>query len=162
MVVISGYVYWLENVRGQAALNVYFFFAQLVGWRRWATGQEPDMRRTARRLSPKQSAVVLLAWLLTSTVVAVVLHRGGGAFAELDAFTTVGSLIGQALIVAGFAEAWLAYLAVDIVLIALSVKAELWFYLAMYCVYCVLAWQGWRGWTRDGDPEKRTVGPDPS
>jgi nicotinamide riboside transporter PnuC len=72
----------------------------------------------------------------------------------LDAFATVGSLLGQALIVAGFAECWLAYLAADVALVVVSARADLRFYLVMYLVYCGLAWNGWREWTAKDGPHQ--------
>lgn len=158
---LCGVVYWLENIQGQAALQVYFLVAQLIGWRRWAKGTEPDLRRGARLMTRKERALTIAAWLVATVCLAALLKKGGSKFVELDAFTTIGSLLGQALIVAGFAESWLAYLAVDVLLIGLSVQAELWPYVAMYLVYCALAWQGWRGWTRDAREEKRNDAPNP-
>lgn len=150
-----GLVYWLENIQGQAALNVYFLLVQLVGWRRWATGREPDLRRRARRLGRREMALTVLLWLGATPLLAGLLGLGRSLHTGLDAFVTVGSLLGQLLMVAGFAESWLLYLVADVVLVALSAKAELWAYFAMYLVYCALAWQGWRQWTRDGRSERR-------
>jgi nicotinamide mononucleotide transporter len=159
MVIVSGIVYWLENIKGQALLNVYFLVAQLIGWRRWARGDEPDLRRSARRLSPLPAALLGLSWMAATAVTAGLLRLGESRHVELDAFASIGSLLAQALIVAGYAETWLVYLLVDMVLVVLSVKAELWFYVAMYLVYCVLAWQGWRAWTREVREEKRIDAP---
>jgi nicotinamide mononucleotide transporter len=153
--VCAGWVYWRQNIRGQACLQVVFFVLQLLGWYRWARGEESDPRRSSRLLGWSQRAVLLAGWLLGTWALGLLLASQGSRFSLADAFAVVGSLLGQCLIVAGFAECWLAYLAADVVLVALSVRAEQYFYLAMYLVFCVLATQGWREWTRDDREAKR-------
>ena len=157
--VVVGASYWMEGIRGQAALSVYFLVAQLIGWKRWASGQEEDMRRVARLMKTSERCLTALAWVIASGALTVLLDTSNSRFPALDAFATVGSLIGQALIVAGFAECWLVYLLADVALVALSVQASLWGYVLMNGVYCGLAWQGWREWTRDGREEKRIDAP---
>lgn len=157
--VVVGASYWMEGIRGQAALSAYFLVAQLVGWRRWAQGREPDMRRASRRMSGPETLLCLLCWAVASALLADLLSASGSRFPFLDSFATVGSLIGQALIVAAFAECWLVYLLADVVLVALSVRAGLWGYVVMNGVYCGLAWQGWREWTREVREERRNDAP---
>lgn len=161
MVVFAGWVYWQQNIRGQAYLNIVFFVMQLIGWRRWASGSEPDMRRSSRRLTARERGILVVGWLLATLTLSELLTLHGSRFSLSDAFAVVGSLLGQALIVAGFAECWLAYLAVDVVLVALSVRADLQFYTIMYLIYCGLAWQGWRQWTRDRREGKRNAASTP-
>lgn len=151
MVLLSGVLFWYRNIQGQALLNLYFLFAQLIGWRRWSIGQKQDMRETARRLQTRGRIALLVFWLSSSWLVARLLAFNNSEHVELDALATVGSLLAQALIVARFVETWPLYLVVDIVLVGLSVRSELWFYAFMYAVYCVLAWYGWCEWTRDRD-----------
>lgn len=149
MVSLSGVLYAYRNIQGQAMLQLYFLVAQLVGWRRWRQAPQQDLRGRARRLSAPQRLAVVLFWLLSSWLTVHLLEANHSDYVELDALATVGSLIAQALIVAGFAENWLLYLAVDIVLVGLSLQAGMGFYAVMYAGYCVLAWYGWCEWTRD-------------
>jgi nicotinamide mononucleotide transporter len=146
---LLGWIYASERIWGQTALSGYFLLAQLLGWWRWRRGRQVDLRGEARRLGAGTSLVVVLLWFLGTPVLAWALDQGGGLHTRLDAFATVGSLLGQALMVAGFAESWLVYLGADVVLVALSCQAGLWAYALMYVIYCVLAWQGWRQWTRE-------------
>lgn len=155
--VLSCALYLLTRIYGQAALQLYFLVAQFLGWRKWRRGEEEDLRATARTLPGRGQVAVALGWLVSSALLASLLDLGQSRFPYLDAFATVGSLVGQALMVVGLAEAWLVYLLADIVLVALSLQAEMPFYAVMYLVYCGLAWQGWRGWTRDRSPERETA-----
>lgn len=157
--VVVGASFWMEGIRGQAALSAYFLVAQLVGWRRWSQGREIDLRRSARVMTWPGRALCLLVWGLASAGLAQLLTTSGSRFPGLDSFATVGSLIGQALIVAAFAESWIAYLLADVALVALSFQAGLWGYVLMNGVYCALAWQGWREWTRDVREKKRIDAP---
>ena len=158
---LSGAVYWIGNIWGQVYLNAFFFALQVVGWWRWGRGKrsETDMRDSSRLLTGKERLLLLVAWLLASALLGALLTVQGSRWIWLDAFATVGSVLGQIMIVVGFAESWLVYLAADLVLVALSVAARMDFYAVMYLVYCGLAWQGWRGWTRDRQAESETTPP---
>ncbi len=154
---LSIWLYLLSGIYGQAALSLYFLAAQFVGWRRWWKGEERDLREVSRTLSLQGRVRLGLGWLAGTALLALALDLGASRFPALDAFATVGSLIGQALMVVGVAEAWPVYLLADLVLVALSLRADMWFYAAMYVIYCGLAWQGWRGWTRDQSGERETA-----
>lgn len=154
---LSTWLYLLSGIYGQAVLSLYFLAAQFVGWRRWVKGQERDLREVSRRLSARGRLAIVLGWPALTTLLALALDLGDSRFPALDAFATVGSLLGQALMVAGIAEAWPVYLLADLVLVALSLRADMLFYALMYVVYCGLAWQGWWGWTRDQGGERETA-----
>lgn len=156
MAIFAGWVYWRKEIYGQTALNVAFFVMQLYGWWRWSGGKESDMRRSARLLKWRERALLLAVWLLATEALRRVLLSLEGDQVALDAFAAVGNLIGQALIVVGFAECWLIYLTVDVVLVVVNWREDLYFLTGLYLLYCGLAWNGWREWTRDRREEKRT------
>lgn len=158
MVLLSGWVFWESRLWGQAALSLVFLVAQLAGWRRWVRGMRVDLRQRSRRLTWAGVVAGVTLWLAGTWPLAHVLEAQNGRLVWWDALATSGSLLAQGLIVAGFAESWLIYLVVDLVLVALSWRAELPLMAVMYSVYCGLAWQGWREWTRD-HPEGARSGP---
>ncbi len=156
MVVLSAWVYWKTSLLGSAALQLYYFPTQLLGWYRWSKQDGADLRNASRRLTKGRLLFMLACWLLLTLGASHLLAFSGGRFPEVDAFVTIGSLLGQTLIVLSFVEAWPVYLLVDVVSVALYLKTDLYFYAAMFLVFCGLAAQGWWKWTRESPLSERT------
>lgn len=156
MVVLSAWVYWKTSLLGSAALQLYYFPTQLLGWYRWSKRDGDDLRNSSRRLSRLWPFLIGPLWLLLSFAMSHVLSFSGGRFPEVDAFVTIGSLLGQTLIVFGFVEAWPVYVLVDVVSVALYVETGLYFYAVMFLIFCGLAVQGWWKWTRESPATERT------
>lgn len=149
MIVLMGVVYYERSLLGSAALQAFFLAAQFVGWRSWRSGEQKDLRKKSKFLSPRSRLGLLAALLLSWLIMGMLLARSGGVSAWLDAFCTAGSVIAQSLMVAGFRECWLLWITVDIGYVWMMSELHLFFYVSLYLVFCVLAWNGWREWTRD-------------
>ena len=154
-IALSGWVFWKTGLFGSALLQLYYFPTQLIGWYRWSEQDNDDLRRSRRFLSAQERLGMALGWLLATYLGGRMLAHGGGVHPELDAFVTVGSLLGQTLIVWGYVEAWPVYLAVDVVSVLLYFQAKLYFYAVMFLIFCGLAAQGWWKWTRESPAPKR-------
>lgn len=159
MIVLSGWVYWKTLLYGSALLQLYYLPTQLIGWYRWAKRGNADLRESKRMLNWSRRLTLFAGWLLASYGVSLFLAAQGGAHPKLDAFITVGSLLGQTLIVWGFVEAWPVYLVVDVVSVALYLWTGLDYYAVMFLVFCGLAAHGWWKWTRESSVERRIVPP---
>lgn len=155
MIVLSGWVYWKTLLFGSALLQLYYLPTQLIGWYRWAKRGNADLRQSKRTMNLGQRLLLVCGWMLATLAGRWFLAGQGGVFPELDAFVTVGSLLGQTLIVWGFVEAWPIYLAVDVVSVILYLWTDLYYYAVMFLIFCGLATQGWWKWTRESSIEKR-------
>lgn len=148
-IVLTGYVFWTQNILGSAVLQVFFLLTQLLGWWRWHRGDEQDLRVSSSWSSPRQRVLALVGLAGGTLVLGAWLTRSGGTAVWLDSFVTVGSVIAQTLMVAGKRECWLLWLGVNLAYIALSGGQGLWAFALLYLLFAFLALNGWREWTRD-------------
>jgi nicotinamide mononucleotide transporter len=147
-IVLTGYIFWTNNILGSALLQVFFLVTQIMGWWRWKTGEETDLRRSSRWLTPSQRIAGLLGLVAGWGLLAWWLRQSGGEAVWMDSFVTAGSVFAQALMVFGRRECWLLWLAVNMVYVVLSAAQSLWAFALLYLLFCGLALNGWRQWTR--------------
>lgn len=151
MITLSGLVYVARSLYGFATVQLYFLVTQFLGWRRWRLGEEKDLRKSNRALAPRFFLGLCLALTGVWMVAAQVLLLVNGVAVWADAFVSVGSLAAQTLMVAGYRECWLLWLAVDIVATVLSYDQGMGAFVLLYLYFCVMAVNGWREWTRDAE-----------
>ena len=63
-----------------------------------------------------------------------------------DAFPTAASVLGQWLLGRKYIENWPAWIAVNIVSVALFAYKGLWLTVLLYAVFIVMSLVGWRAW----------------
>ncbi|MET0310960.1 MAG: nicotinamide riboside transporter PnuC [Burkholderiaceae bacterium] len=142
------YVFWNARLYGEAALQLGFAGLAGWGWAQWLRGVRPDgSALRVLRLSPGGVTRALVAcgalWLVTG----LFLKR----FTDTDvpwwdAFPTAVSLVGQFLLARKYLENWLAWLAVNVVSVALFIHKGLWLTMVLYAVFIVLSVAGWLAW----------------
>jgi nicotinamide mononucleotide transporter len=148
-IVLTGYIFWVSNILGSALLQVFFLVTQCVGWWRWKTDHQSDLRLTSGWLSGRSRFAVLVCFVLSWGLLDWWLARFGGTSVGMDSFVTVGSVFAQTMMVLGRRECWLIWLAVNAVYVVLSFLQGLWAFALLYLLFCGLAVNGWREWTRD-------------
>ena len=148
-IVLTGLVFFSKGYYGSTCLQLFFLVTQVIGWRRWHQGEKEDLRSSALKLEAAQMGGLCLALGLLTALGAKVLTQADGQAPWLDAFATAGSVVAQLLMVRGYLECWLVWLAVDVVYLYLTALVGLKAFLFLYLVFCGLALNGWWHWTRD-------------
>lgn len=149
-----------------AGLQLVFFALGVAGWLAWARARrrerEGHVARDAafvRSLPPRAYPWLLLGWVVTTALLAWVLHSWTDSTTELaDAGTTAGSLVAQLLLNRRYLQNWLVWLAVDVAYVGLYAHKDLWITAVLYlgfCGLCLLALREWRGLPRVGVPPVR-------
>lgn len=146
---LTAYVYWVGEIYGSFALQGMFLVLQLGGLWRWRQGQQKDLRQASRRMTRRELGLAVIFTGLGWPLLWHLLNFSGGEWVLLDSFLTSGSLVAQATMVLGLAEAWLIWLVVDLFYIVLSALSGMHAFVLLYAVFTGLALQGWREWTRD-------------
>jgi len=146
-----------SRLYGEAALQGVFIVLGAWGWWQWlrgTTAQGAALR--VRALAPRQRwAVVgltLAAWPLLGALLA---RATDSDVPYLDALPTVGSLAGQYLLARKWVDNWPAWLAVNLVSLALFAVKGLWLTVALYAVFAALSVVGWRAWAAMLPPARR-------
>jgi nicotinamide mononucleotide transporter len=93
--------------------------------------------------------MTVLAWIVAWPMTGLLLARATDTDVPfLDAFPTVGSVIGQVLLGRKFIENWLVWLIVNVASVGVFVYKGLWLTALLYVVFAVLAVAGWMRWKR--------------
>lgn len=152
LAIVSSLLYLLlfgrSKLYGEAGLQVFFAVLAFWGWVQWLRGKRDDGTPLRPiRLSRRGLAAALLA--------SAVLWPATGWFLDTytdsdvpwwDAFPTAVSLVGQYLLARKYLENWAAWVAVNVVSVALFVHKALWLTAGLYIVFVVLSFIGWRAW----------------
>lgn len=148
-IVLTGMIFFSKGYYGSTCLQLFFLVTQVIGWRRWRLGEKEDLRAVALKLSVKQVGLLCFILGFLTVLGAKLLVQADGQSPWWDAFATAGSMVAQVLMVRGYRECWLVWLAVDVVYLYLMALAGLKAFLVLYLVFCGLALNGWWQWTRD-------------
>jgi nicotinamide mononucleotide transporter len=146
--ILYGWLFVEFDLFASAAMQLIFVAAAVWGWFSWgAEGvRVPGRLDPAMRLRGAVGAGA--AWLLLVPV----LHALGGVANLGDGFMLVGSFAGQALMVLQKVEAWLVWIAVNVMGTVLYASQGLYFTSLFYAVLIAMALAGWRSWSSRAAP----------
>ena len=138
-----------QRFYAEIAINGYYFLTMLYGVYVW----KKHLGQDNQTINPRHLSYSILSLIVVLT--AALSGLAGWALASwtddtqpyLDAFTTVPALVAQVLMILVYREHWLIWLAVDILSIALWLRAGDYCMTAQYafwcgnCIYGILRWQ---------------------
>jgi nicotinamide mononucleotide transporter len=147
--VLYGVLFATSRLYGQAALQGVFVAIGLWGWWQWRRGRKGDAPLQVTPLATRARWLLVLGWAALSLFSALALARLTDAAAPwLDAFTTLGSLVGQVLTARKYVEAWPVWIVVNLVSVALFLQQQLWLTALLYGLFVGLSVIGWQQWRR--------------
>ena len=143
-------VFWRSRLYGDASLQIVFIVVAFWGWWQWLRGRQDDgAPLVVRHLGTHGRRAALLAMALLWPATGWFLARATDTDVPWwDAFPTAGSLIGQWLLGRKYIENWPAWVAVNVVGVALFGYKGLWLTSGLYALFALLALAGWREWAR--------------
>lgn len=153
-VITYTYLCLTQRFYGEVTINAYYFFTMIYGvyvWRKHLKVRHDENKTehlvTPRHLSPRILLLIVAAILLGSWLTG----WGLSAWTDdtqpyLDAFTTVPALVGQILLIFVYREHWFIWLAVDILSVALWLRAGDFCMAAQYAFWCANCLYGIHRW----------------
>ncbi|MEO8059959.1 MAG: nicotinamide riboside transporter PnuC [Burkholderiales bacterium] len=143
-------LFWNSKLYGDASLQVFFVLVAFWGWWQWLRGTADDgsalqVRQLGTPARWKLLAVLAVAWPVTGLFLKTYTDTDVPWW---DAFPTAASLIGQWLLGRKYVENWLAWIAVNVVSVALFAYKGLWLTVILYGIFIVMSAFGWRAWRR--------------
>lgn len=141
--VLYGWLFLEFDLLASAALQLIFIAAAVWGWFGWGSkGAQPQF------LANKSRSYWLLFALIAWAGLNPLLKELGAVATYLDSFIFVGSFVAQVLMVKERIDAWIVWIAVDVVGAIHYARQELYFTALFYALLVVMAIQGWMRWTR--------------
>ncbi len=139
-------VFWESKLYYDALLQLFFVGMGVYGWRSWSLqGEviEPISWGAAKH------GRVLAMWLTASALMGLCLMlTDAGAYAFLDAFITVGSVLATVITVQRVLENWWYWLAINIVSAGTYGLKGLWVTTGLMAIYAVMSLWGLWEWRR--------------
>ena len=145
---------WTQRFYGEMAINAYYFVTMIYGvfaWRKRLKVESGESRAervvTPRALSVRTMVLIAVLTLLVSWLAG----WGLSAWTDdtqpyLDAFTTIPALVAQVLMILVYREHWFIWLAVDILSVALWLRAGDYCMTAQYLFWCLNCLYGLTRW----------------
>jgi nicotinamide mononucleotide transporter len=148
------YLCWTQRFYGEMGINLYYFITMIYGvyvWRRRLTDTGEGKVVTPRRLSLRTMLMISAGTVLGAWLVGWVLAGyTDDTQPYLDAFTTIPALVAQVLMILVYSEHWFIWLAVDILSVALWLRAGDYCMAAQYAFWCANCLYGLYRWRSFG------------
>ncbi len=142
------YLCYTQRFYGEIAMNAYYFITMIYGvyvWRRRLSESKNII--TVRRLKLCTILLLIVSTLVGSWLVGWGLERWtDDTQPYLDAFTTMPALVAQILMILAFREHWFFWLAVDILSVALWLRAGDYCMAVQYAFWCANCIYGLHRW----------------
>ena len=150
---------WTQRFYGTIAINAYYFGTMVYGVFVWknrlkARDERQEERGEGQRVVTRQLKPVVMLCIVGATVCASALVGWGlAAWTDdtqpyLDAYTTVPALVAQVLMILVYREHWFLWLAIDILSVALWLRAGDYCMAAQYVFWCLNCLYGLRRWQK--------------
>lgn len=140
---LYGWLFLEYDLLASAALQLIFIAAAIWGWFGWgAKGAQPKL------LSNKNRTYWLFFAMIAWAGLNPLLKELGAVATYLDSFIFVGSLVAQILMVQQRIDAWVIWIAVDVVGTIHYARQELYFTALFYAILVIMAAQGWFRWLK--------------
>lgn len=155
-VIFYGWIFYQVHLYADMTLQLFFFLPmQFYGFWYWAT-KGPSFDNTPVTIIPE-------TWVLSIPILIVGSVTTGAMFAKFtnaalpypDSFILWASILAQFLLSQKRLEAWILWIAVDIVAIPVYVIKELYVTASLYTILLVLATIGFFSWYRSFKNEVR-------
>ena len=145
---------WTQRFYGTIAINAYYFGTMVYGIFVWKKRLRAENQESGaeRRVVPRSLTPAVVIAILGATVCASTLVGWGlSAWTDdtqpyLDAYTTVPALVAQVLMILVYREHWFIWLAIDILSVALWLRAGDYCMAAQYVFWCMNCLYGLKRW----------------
>ena len=145
---------WTQRFYGTIAINAYYFGTMVYGIFVWKKRLRAENQESGaeRRVVPRSLTPAVMTAILGATVCASTLVGWGlSAWTDdtqpyLDAYTTVPALVAQVLMILVYREHWFIWLAIDILSVALWLRAGDYCMAAQYVFWCMNCLYGLKRW----------------
>ena len=108
------YIAWSNQFYGNVAVNLFYYIpCALIGFYLWGKHSNKNHEVKARKLTPKQSLLVVILLIMATMSLKLILDVVGGASTFLDSATATLTFAANILVLLRYREQWLLWILVD-------------------------------------------------
>lgn len=145
------YLAWQNRFYGEVAENIFYLATMIIGiflWRKNSAKMDDGGKYVkAKAMSARMWIVSTLATIASTIVTGMLLDSIGSQQAYTDAATNVLAIFAQILMIKGYREQWVWWIAIDLICIKLWLVAGNWSMVAMYIAWTINCIYGWINWS---------------
>ena len=143
------YLCYTQRFYGEIAINAYYFGTMIYGVFAWKKRLKADGEKVVEPRSLSWQMLVLIA--LATVALSGLTGWGLSSWTDdtqpyLDAYTTIPALVAQVLMILVYREHWYIWLAVDVLSVALWLRAGDYCMTAQYVFWCANCLYGLHRW----------------
>ena len=146
---LFAFVFYRVKLYADVSLQVFFALTSIYGAYQWRYGGKAREELPISRLRPLVFMLFLgLAGICTATYGLALHYWTDASFPFIDSVVLMLSILGQLLLISRKLEAWLVWIAVNLVAAPLFYSKELYLTSVVYVLFLGLAVLGWFRWRR--------------
>lgn len=143
------YIAWYNQFYGNMALSIFYYIpCALIGFHLWGKHSNKNHEVEARKLTPTQIILVVIAIIISTIVLKLCLDVVGGASTILDSATVTISLVANFLVILRYREQWLIWLLADAIQLVMWTATNDPAMLTMRILYPLSAIYGYIYWRK--------------
>ena len=143
---------WQEHFYGEFAENIFYLVTMIWGIFIWKENMNTNDDGTQQVKAKKFTLVQWVASILSTVALTIGLGYGltliNSAQAYTDAATNIFAIFAQLLMIKGYREQWVWWLAIDVLCLKMWFVAGNWSMVAMYIAWTINCIYGWWNWTK--------------
>ena len=141
-------VFYTARLYSDLGLHVIYFVLQIYGWYNWLYGGKEKAELKVTRIGIPEAALWVAVAAAGIIGLGMFTTTLGAALQYWDAATTVLSLIAQYLLARKLLESWLILIAVDVMVVWVSLVKGLYPTTILYAMFFCLATAGFLEWRK--------------
>lgn len=149
MIGVTAYFFlFLQNhLYAETGLQVVFFLQSAYGWYNW---KRKNSRLRVKEISNTRFIFNLILIIILSCILGVYLKDYTDSKMPLmDSFAAITSLFANQMLVKKKLQAWVLWVVVDILLIIIFIKTQMYLSIILYLVFMALSINGYYKWRKD-------------
>ena len=150
-IVASGlyiYLFYMDALYGDAALNGFFVVMCAYGWYEWVYGGKGHTELHVSNITMRAAGLLTILTLPMSFALGLILSHTKSTVPYWDGITTALSLAATWMAARKLIENWLVWIFTDIIYVVMYIIKELYITSVLYFIFILLAVYGYMEWKK--------------
>jgi nicotinamide mononucleotide transporter len=142
------YIFYKDNLFGDASLQVFYVGISFYGWYEWLHGGKNNEELLISKTPMKLLIIFALITIPAGLCLGLLLSHTQSNVPYWDGITTSLSLIGTWMMAKKYIENWLIWIFTDMLYVILYIIKDLYLTAILYFIFTLLAFYGYYAWRK--------------